>query len=283
MEKKIGLFLKSLLGALIYCIGYNYFVKMSGVYASGFMGIAQLIAYFCPKTNIDFQGIIYFALNLPLFCIALKVFGKRYIGKSIVIVAFESFILSILPPLSAPIFDEVITSCLIGGLIEGIGIGIIYQSFVADGGSSLLGMLLIKKIPSLTVGKVSLSINVVLFSICGYLFSVKMALYSVLTMLFSIVTSDYLHKQNKVVSLFVFTDKHKEVCDYIVKTLNRSATEWMGAGAYSETLKHLVYTVMSTYEYEVFKNEIKEIDENAFVVVTNSQISVGKFEKRLNN
>lgn len=281
---KYSLKLKSicLLGIIIYSVGFVYFLKSIGLYADGFLGMSQILTYLLDALHITVNsGLMYFLINIPLFAIGLWKLGKHYISKSLQIVAIESFILGVLPMLQVPIFDDILTSCIVGGILEGVGMGLIYSSFSTDGGTGILGALLIKKYPNLTVGKVNICINIVVYGICAYLFSVEIAIYSFLCLIISSTVADYLHKQNRVVSVFIFTEKHHEMCDYIVNTLNRSATEWMGAGAYSNELKHIVYTVVSEYELSKLRKELHNIDEDVFMVVNEAHIGYGKFEKRI--
>lgn len=281
--KKILLQLKSYLGTLIYCIAVVYFLRPLNLFAGGFVGISQLLTNLFPTiTGIDIEGVIYFIINLPLFILGFIYLGKGFVAKSLGIVILQSLLLSFLPAPATPILSDMLTNCIVGGVVEGIGCGLIFQSFSAGGGTDILGLLLIKKNRNISVGYVSIAINLVVFTISGILFSPEIAIYSFIALVIDGIVIDYLHKQNRVVSVIIFTEKPDEICDYVLETLSRTATKWTGTGAYTEEPITLLYTVMSEYEYNKLRHEIPKIDEKAFMSANPASVGFGDFEKRVN-
>lgn len=272
-----------ILGSLIYCLGFNYFIKCESLYAGGFIGISQLLSLLLKGTklaNYNMQGLIYFVINIPLFIIGLKKFGKRFIGKSIIIIVFESLFLSILPS-STPLIKETLTNCIIGGCIEGFGTALTFLGFGSSGGTDILGLLLSKNIKTITVGKVSFVINAIVYIICGTLFTFEIAAYSFITSVFCSIVIDKLHQQNNNVSVNIFSKKYSEINDFIVNTLNRDATILNSEGAYSHKNRQLVISIMSEYELKILEKKVREIDEHAFIFVHPNISVMGNYEKRL--
>ena len=68
----------AVLGSLIYSVGINYFVTPAGLYTGGFLGVGQIIrTLLITEVGLDFgsldvAGLIYFALNIPVYLIAFR-------------------------------------------------------------------------------------------------------------------------------------------------------------------------------------------------------------------
>lgn len=270
-------------GSFIYCIGFNFFIKCSNLYSGGFIGISQLLSLLTNGTkleNYNVQGIIYFLMNVPLFIIGFKKLGKKFIGKSVVIIISESIFLSILPQ-HPQLIEDTLTNCILGGCIEGIGSALTFLGFGSGGGTDILGLLLSKKIKNLTVGKISFVINAIVYIICGCLFSFEIAAYSFIASIFCSILVDKLHQQNNNVSVNIFSKKYKEISDFILTDINRDATIINSTGAYSNKDRQLVISIMSEYELKILEKRVKEIDKDAFIFIHPNISVMGNYEKRL--
>ena len=90
------------------------------------------------------------------------------------------------------------------------------------------------------------------------------------------------HDQNVCTSALIFT-KHKptHITNYIKNELNRDATTWEGIGLYQNDKTYVCYVVLSRYELLLLERNIKEIDEEAFLIKNESVKIDGNFEKKL--
>ena len=118
------------LGSLLFAASMNCIVLPTGMYSGGFLGLAQLLRMglesLVPGLQSlgDLAGAIYFLLNLPLLAIAWSRFGHYFLGKTIACVLFYSVLLAVIPIPEVGVFDEVLTACVIGGLLCGAGAGL---------------------------------------------------------------------------------------------------------------------------------------------------------------
>lgn len=122
------------LGSLLFAASMNCIVLPTGMYSGGFLGLAQLLRMglesLVPGLQSlgDLAGAIYFLLNLPLLAIAWSRFGHYFLGKTIACVLFYSVLLAVIPIPEVGVFDEVLTACVIGGLLCGAGAGLTIDS-----------------------------------------------------------------------------------------------------------------------------------------------------------
>lgn len=273
-----------IIGAIIYTLAINIFIIPTELYSGGFIGIAQLISLFVNKfieVNFNLQGLIYFILNIPIFIIGYKILGKGLIFTSLFLVILESTFLSFIPVLKEPLIDNILTSSIIGGCMQGVGCTLTFIGFGSGGGTDCLGLILSKTTRNITVGKCSLFVNACVYLICAYLFSFEIAIYSLIASIFCSFVIDKFHLQNNNVSVNILTTKPEDIQNYIINSLNRDATILNAIGGYSHQDKKLLICIMSEYELNEFKKEVKNIDENAFIFIHPGITILGNYEKRI--
>ena len=71
-------------------------------------------------------------------------------------------------------------------------------------------------------------------------------------------------------AFYIVTSKYKDVKDYIINNLGHTATIVNAKGGYSSKSKKMILCVVSTTEYIKMKEVIKEIDKDAFFLITDS-------------
>ena len=79
-----------------------------------------------------------------------------------------------------------------------------------------------------------------------------------------------MHRSYKKVTLFIITNKPDDVYKSINQLTHHSATRISGVGCYENEPNFMVYSVVSSSEVKDMVRMIKEIDESAFVNVSNT-------------
>lgn len=276
------------IGALIYAIGMNTFVASMGLYAGGVMGISQIIhSVLVQKLHVNLRGfnlgaVLYTLLNVPLFIMAMRSIGKRFLIKTGINVVFVSIFLSLIPVPKVAIIEEHLTCALIGGIICGVGSGITLQAGGSGGGLDILGVYLAKKGKSISVGKLSMLINGVIYGICIILFDVSVAIYCIIYAVFQSIVVDKTHTQSINVQVMIFTRNSGDaIRKMIIQEFNRSATIWDGVGGYTEKETVIVYSILSKYEAAILRRMVREVDPHAFLVLNEGCQISGNFQKHL--
>lgn len=284
--KKINQYFLCTIGALLFATGINVLIVPLGLYNGGFVGISQLIrtimeTYFgIVVTSYDISGIIYFLLNVPLLILAYKEMSRTFLYKTAYTVALQTVLLTIIPIPSAPLVSDMLTSCILGGIIAGTGAGLVLRAGSSGGGQDILGVYFSKKIPGFTVGKLSIIINIGVYFVCALMFSVQVVIYSLIYTVISSLVIDKVHTQNINNTITIFSKKNGIEKELMEKT-NRGVTYWPGIGAYTNETTNVFVIVSSKYELAKMKRIIQEIDKNAFIIVNEGISIYGNFEKRL--
>ena len=123
MHSSWGKISLAMLGALIYALGINLFVTPLGLITGGAVGLCQLIRDLIlnllgmERTSFDISGILFYIFNIPMFFIAYRFMGKIFFRNTLICATAYTVFMSIIPIPAAPIVDDVLTGCLLGGVI----------------------------------------------------------------------------------------------------------------------------------------------------------------------
>ena len=278
----------AVVGELIAAAALNLFIVPLNLYTGGAMGVCQLIRTLL-QTHMgldfgpyDIAGILYFLANIPILLIGYKDLGRGLVVKTIICTVSYSLFYSIIPIPSAPIVDDYLTACLLGGILTGIGSGIVLTCGCSSGGLDVIGLCLSKRGSSFTVGKFSLTFNVFLYTACLILFSPEVAIYSVIYNFFTSMVLDRMHQQNVNVMAMIFTHADEHILgQFIIDNLGRGVTYWNGTGAYTGQGVHVLCVSLSKYEIEELLHAVRTIDPQAFLTVQEGVRIYGNFRKKL--
>ncbi len=273
-------------GAVIYSLGVTVFITPLHLYAGGVAGFSQLIRTIIVDLlkvpipqSIDLAGILYGILNIPLIILAYRKISRAFFYRTLIAIIVTTVLMSFIQ-LQKPIIDDLLTSCIIGGIVSGAGVGIMLMYGGSGGGMDVVGMYLTQKSGDASVGTVALLFNTVLYTLCAILFDIPTAIYSVIYSAANSIATDRMHYQNIMVQVMIFTKKDG-VADPIMTELGRGVTEWNGDGAYTKEDTHILVTLISKYEISKVSKIVRTLDPHAFITYTRVSRVDGHFIKKL--
>jgi len=255
-----------IVGTLIYGFGFNGFILSNEIITGGLSGLCALI-YFATGQMIP-VSVSYFVINILLLAIALKILGLKFLIKTI----FGVFSLSASLTLFENIFTEPIIKnepfmcIIIGGLLCGTGLGLIFASNGSTGGTDIIGAI-ITKYKNISIGRAMLMLDFVIIGSSYILFhDVEKIVFGFVEM----VVSNYMIDQvvngsRESVQFFIFSQKHDEIADRIINELGRGCTILDGTGGYSKKPVKVVMVVARKSESVTVFRLVKRIDHNAFI------------------
>ncbi len=257
-------------GSLLCALAVNSILIPNAFLSSGFTGMSITIHYLIPHLPMEY---IYFAANIPVFIMGWFYVGRRFFLYSIAGVMIFTVALMYCH-FSFPSLDN-FSSALAAGIISGLGSGIILRSFGSAGGLDILGVMLLKRF-SIRLGNTILAFNAVILATAAILFPLEKALY---TMMFMYVSSNIVDlvvtglSQRKFV--FIVSTHWRDISHVIMHKVKRGVTLVKGQGGFSGREEQILYTVVSLRELSQLKRLIRDIDPNAFVVVTETMEVMG--------
>lgn len=271
--KFISDFLKILVGAALFGLGFNLFLVPNELNAGGLTGLSMLIIHL---TGWGSVGTITAIMNLPLFALAGLKIGKKFFLGSLVGMALSAVFLDLFALLPIPETEPLI-GALYGGVICGCGLGIIFTSGASTGGSDIIVRLLKLRYQNVPIGSIAIAFDACVAILSGIVFrNIAVALYSGVAIFISGQVIDavvYRFDYSKVV--IVITKQHDTIAQVIQEGLDRGVTFLHGEGAYSRTETKVVLTVVKKQQLADLKRLVAETDPNAFVIVQEAHQVLG--------
>lgn len=279
--------LVSIFGAFLYALGVNMFVVPAGIYSGGIMGISQILRTLLvdflhlPLGNFDIAGIIYYAFNIPIMVLAWTRIDRSFVIKSLITVSFITLFLSLIPTINL-LEGDILTSCIVGGLICGAGAGITLRMGCTGGGMDVVSVIITQKKRNASVGKLNLAVNVVLYLSCIVIFDVRIAIYSLVYSALNSIALDKMYSQGINVEVIVITKcKTEELEKEIMTVMHRGITHLVGKGAYTGEDVSVLYIMLSKYEVHQLRNIIKKHDPRAFIAIEAHADIYGNYRRKI--
>lgn len=285
-NKKIMDLCNIIIGAFLFSVAINLFIVPCNLYNGGFLGMSQVIRYLLVRYfninfgDFDISGILYFIINIPILYMAYAKLGRSFFIKTIVSVFVNTFFLSIIKGPQTPLVEDILSACIIGGIIAGFGMGITLRAGGSGGGLDVIGIYYTKKYSDFSVGRISITFNLFVYGACALLFNIPTVIYSIIYTTFSYLICDKTHHQNIMVNIMIFT-KVDGIDNLILEKLNRGVTSWQGNGAYTHEDTKILVIVASKYEANIIRKIVSTADPNVFIIINEGVSVIGNFEKRL--
>ncbi len=256
-----------IIGCIICALSYSVFLIPHQIVPGGVTGIAMLL-HFLYHSPV---GVVAIILNIPLFIIAVKALGIIFGFRSLIAIFFTNllidfFIYSV--KLTTPT-QNTILAALYGGLLLGLGLGLIFRGEASTGGTDIVGQIL-NRYTNMSVGMWIMIVDFVVITLAGIITnSIELALLGYLALFLSSKIIDLvLEGMDYARAAFVISEKHTEIVDEIYDKLKRGVTILEGRSSYTKQERPVIMCVITKRETALFKSLIKNIDDKAFVILT---------------
>lgn len=262
------------LGSALFAAGFQFFLYPNSIIVGGVSGIAMIINYL---TGLP-VGIMTIVLNIPLFIIAWKHFGGKFIISSLVGMLLSSVLVDVLAVVNYSPTDDMLLACLIGGAIKGLGLGLIYYAGATTGGTDIIAKFVRLRFPYINFGTIVLLTDAVIIIAFAMIFDrVEAAMYAVIAMfVVSKVIDLVLYGIDNSSVCYIISENSEQLVKDITDKLHRGVTILSGEGAYSHKDKQVLLCVIKRTQIADIRKIIRNIDENAFFIVSDAKNVFGK-------
>ncbi|GBU07229.1 membrane protein [Bacteroidales bacterium] len=251
-------------GLVFYAVGWTGFLLPSEITTGGVTGIGALI-YYAKGIPVEYS---YFIINAFLLLFSIKIFGLKFSLRTI----FSVFVLTLLLSFFGKIFQEPIVvgepfmSCILGGVLCGIGIGIVFSAGGSTGGTDIIA-LVISKYRNMRIGKSMLISDVIIICSSYMIFqSVEKIVYGLVVMGVMTYTVDLVFNGTRQsVQFLIFSEKYDEIATAINQQIGRGCTIIQGQGWYSQKEVKVIILLAKKGESTAVFRLIKQIDDRAFI------------------
>ena len=252
------------LGLILYAIGVVGFLVPGQLVTGGGVGIALLVEY---ATGIPLQY-TNLMLNAVLILIAYKVLGFKFLAKTIYGVIMLTFLLALCRVYIKEGFveNETLMSGIVGGMLMGAGIGIVFSSGGSSGGMDIV-IAMITKYKKISFGRVMLVFDCCIIS-ASYLVShnYKIIVASIIVLAVTSYTIDMvINGYRRSIQLLIFSSKYDQIAAAINSELKRGCTAIDGVGWFTKKPVKILIVVTKQTEADDLYRLIHNVDSNAFI------------------
>lgn len=253
-------------GLFLYAGAWKAFLLPHKITGGGATGVGALVYY---ATGIPIS-ITYFSINAVLLLIAIRTIGLKFSLRTIYGVAIMTFFFSVLPQAVQGTFvgkDDNFMACVIGGLLSGVGIGIVFLANGSSGGTDIIAKV-VNKYRNITLGRILLYCDVLI--ICSSYFlkfgSIERIVYGLTAMAITTIAVDMvINGVRQSVQFFIFSKEYEQIATRINIDVHRGVTILDGMGWYSkEPVKVITVVARKNESIKIFRI-VKDIDPNAFI------------------
>lgn len=262
MNKTIRDIILVMIGSFIFSAGINAFVISGNLGEGGVTGIAIVLYY---AFHIS-PGITNFVLNAILIIVGYKYLSKR----STYLTIFATVLISIFLGLTETWHVEtgnVVINAVFGGTCVGLGIGIIVLAGGTTAGTVILARIVNKYLDiSTPYALLFFDLIVVLISLTEI--PLVKCLVTVMSLYIGTKVMEFvIEGLNTKKAMTIISSRPNEVAKAIDQQVGRGLTILNGHGYYTREEKDVLYVVISKTQVSRAKRIIKNIHENAFLVI----------------
>lgn len=272
MKLRLDSIIAIIIGTAIMGFGINSFNIPNHLAEGGITGISILIKLLFPAVD---QGIVFFALNIPLFILGWKILGRTSFIYTILGTVSLSVFLSLFDGVLPLPMDDRLLASLYAGVAVGIGLGIIFRYGGTTGGVDIIARML-QKYWGVSMGRTLFFSDILVICASLIYLNLESAMYTLVAVFLAARVIDFFQDGAYAgKALTIISDRAEEISKQILE-LGRGVTLLSGKGAFSGAEKQIVYVVVSRNEVMRFKNFIQEIDPHAFLIVNDVHEVLGE-------
>lgn len=279
-SKLAGSVLLWILGAVLYSLSVVCFVTPLKISSGGLTGLGIIVNHLVPVIPI---GTFVFVCNIPLFLIAWKVFGFRFIARTAAATTILSVSIDLITWLGNQ-YDWIYTGgdtlmgSIFGGVLAGAGLGIVFLAGATTGGMDILARLMKLKFPHISVGKLVLACDFAVVALTGIVYrSVESILYSLVVIFLSSVALDYVvsgRSHSKM--MMIMTCSPESVVSDIINDCGRGVSIISAEGGYTHEKRDMLLCVVRSHEVAQVRKIVERYDPNPFIIITDSSEVLGQ-------
>ena len=264
-------FLAINLGMATYALGWAAFLLPYHITTGGMTGMFAILYYL---TKFPIAAAVLIA-NAILLIIAFKPLGWKFVGKSAYAAVALSFFLEMGQQMMTDEAGNLMQilgegqdsmACVLGAILNGLGIGIVFLSGGSTGGWDIIAAL-VNKYRNISFGRALLILDFLVIASCWPIFhDVRMVVFGYVTLVVYTYALDMLiNSARQDIQFIIFTNKPDEISQRIISETCHSVTSMNGEGYYSHQNIKVLITIVHKREAVKILRMIQETDPAAFV------------------
>ncbi len=256
-----------IVASFIIAVAIQFVIVPARLLTGGLSGIA-IILHFITAYPIWWW---YIGLNIPVFIAGYKLASRRFTLYSFIGMMSLSGFLALLSPLDIELaVDDILLSALLGGTLNGLGVGLALVNRGSTGGLDIIAGI-VHRIWGVNFGTTIFVTNGVVLAAALITSNIELTLYSALTMFVSSkmvdsVTSGFIAKK----TVIIVSKKSDDIAHAILHRMHRGCTFLTGKGAYTGQIEDIIMVTTGKTQIPRLKELIFHLDPHAFITITDT-------------
>lgn len=250
------------LAVTILSVSVNMFLGPHYIAAGGLTGLAIILeAVF----GLD-RSVVVFIVNMLIIALTYVFLGKEVFLNTAIGATLLPIIMGFIPHIM--LIEDVMLSMIIGSVIFGIAVTILYNNQASSGGTSIPPLILEKYFnmnPS--IGLFITDSIVVLLSL--FVFELEAFFYAIFSIFITSVTMNYLKTGlNKKKTVYILSEKNDAILNDLLYEVKRGVTRIPVIGGYSQKEAEMLMVTLNSKDYQQLITTVDKFDQKAFIITT---------------
>lgn len=266
-------------GAVIFATGVACFLDPNSIAPGGISGVAIIITKFIDAVP---TGTLIALINVPILLIGTIKFGFKFLASTMYAVLLSSIAVDTMGALVGPLTDNLLLASVGGAVLVGAGVGLVFRTGATTGGTDVIVKLLRTKWRHLQTGIIFSVVDGMVCLTSGIVFkNIEVMIYAgIALMIQSMVMNKVLYGGDSARMIYIISDKNQEIAKRLLKDVDVGATFFKGSGAYSGKDYEVLMVVMRAKLLPQARDVVKQVDDGAFMIVTNATSVFGEGFKK---
>jgi uncharacterized membrane-anchored protein YitT (DUF2179 family) len=288
-----------LIGSFIMAAGIGIFLVDARVVPGGVSGLSMTVHYLSGDRLP--VGLMMWLFNIPLYIWGIRELGKQFGFRTFLGFTSNSFFIDLLrgqipglgsfglhdhPSIVSLRQGDFLLLVLVGGVLLGIGLGIIFKFKGSTAGSDILAAVARKRW-GVKPGTTFMVADFCVIMSAAVVIHIKHLSFGRPVLTLTLYALFLLFVSSRIVdviiegfdyarSAYIISDKTDTIAQVITHDLSRGATAFEARGLYKDRRREVLYTVLSRKEIGLLTEKVKAIDPDAFIIVQNVHEVLGE-------
>ena len=255
-----------MIALLPYAYTVNRMLVPHNIVSGGLTGLCEIV-FFATNRTIPIW-LTTLVVNSVLLIIAFRIIGWKFCLKTLYGVVSMSLWFKVIPIADKPVISDPFMAVVIGGLLCGMCLGIVFLNNGSSGGTDIVAMI-VNKYRHIPMGRVLLYCDLIIISSAYFLpnvHSFEKILFGLTFTFMCSISLDYTMRQlRQSVQFFIFSTKYEAIANAINNEVHRGVTILDGEGWYSKRPMKVITVLAKKSESRKIFRLVHQIDDNAFV------------------
>ena len=267
------------LGSIIFAAGVACFLDPNSIAPGGISGVAIIITKF---VDVLPTGTLIALINVPILIVGTIKFGFKFLASTMYAVLVSSIAVDTLGVLVGPLTNDLLLAAVGGAVLVGTGVGLVFRTGATTGGTDVIVKLLRLKWRHLPTGIIFGVVDGCVCLVSGIVFkNLEVMIYAgIALMLQGMIVNKVLYGGDGARMIYIISSHSNEIAQRMLTEVDVGATFFRGNGAYSGKDFDVLMVVMRAKLLPQARDVVKQVDDKAFMIVTNATSVFGEGFKR---